>query len=466
LGVVSLIAIDLGTSFIKAGVLNLDTLQLEQVQRVPFPAPLTGRPALYREYDPAAIMVAVRQVLREIAPASLDCDGIVMCTQMHGVVWTTEQGEARSMLTTWQDQRVLEAHPSGAGTYFEVMKARLTADEIRQTGNELRPGLPIGLLFWLAEQGQLPAGDLIPAALSDFVVANLCGAAPVTESTNGMAVGLLNLETLNWHDDMLYKLGLTKLHLPEVLPHGAPAGWLNWNGRKIPCYTPIGDYQCAILGALLQPDELSLNISTGSQVSLLRPQTVFGNFQTRPFFDGRCAITVTTIPAGRALNALVTLFSELATAQGVTLADSWGYIAQAAAAVPLPRLHANLAFYASAAGDRGAFTGLQEDELTIGHVFRAAFQNMTDNYHTFACRLSPEQAWSKIVFSGGLVQKMDVLRQMICDRFAVPHRLSPAQEDTLLGLMALGLTFTGRTASMNEATTVLTHAYSVETATG
>ena len=69
----------------------------------------------------------------------------------------------------------------------------------------------------------------------------------------------------------------------------------------------------AILGALLQRDELSLNISTGSQVSLLKPKVEFGNFQTRPFFDGRFSITITHIPAGRALNALVKLLSELAT---------------------------------------------------------------------------------------------------------------------------------------------------------
>ncbi len=458
----SLIGIDLGTSFIKAGILDLEVLQVKQVRRVPFPAALAGCPALYREFDPNSILTAVKAVLREIMSYADYCEGVVMCTQMHGVVFTTEKGEARSNLTTWQDQRVLEGHPSGSDTYFDVMKARLSRDEIRQMGNELRAGLPIGLFFWMAEQGKLPEQGLIPASLADFVIANLCKAVPVTEITNAMALGLLNLETMRWHDEVISKLGLGSLRLPEILPHGSVSGWLDLGGRQVPCYTPIGDYQCAILGALLHSDELSLNISTGSQVSLLKPQVTFGDFQTRPFFDGRFSITITHIPAGRALNALVKLLSELAIAQGVKLADPWRYIAQEAAKVASPKMQAHLAFYSSASGDEGSLTGLQEDELTVGHLFHAAFRSMAENYLGFANRLSPEQAWRGLVFSGGLVQKIDFLRAMICEQFRTSYRVSPVEEDTLLGLMALGLAFTKRTATVAEATTLLSQAYNVD----
>ncbi len=458
----SLIGIDLGTSFIKAGILDLETLQVKQVRRVPFPSTLAGWPALYREFDPNDILTAVKTVLSDIAPFAEDCEGVVMCTQMHGVVFTTERGEARSNLTTWQDQRVLEAHPAG-GTYFDVMKQRLSTDEIRQMGNELRTGLPIGLFFWMAEQGKLPEPALVPASLADYVIANLCDTVPSTETTNAMALGLLNLETMDWHHDVIQKLGLSGLRLPEIKPHGAVSGWLDWQGRRIPCYTPIGDYQCAILGALLHDDELSLNISTGSQVSLLKPEVTFGDFQTRPFFDGRFSITVTHIPAGRALNALVKLLSELATVQGINLAEPWEYITQEAEKVTSTKLQAQLAFYSSACGDEGALTHLREEELTVGHLFHAAFESMAENYWGFAKRLSPELAWNGLVFSGGLAQKIDFLRKMICDRFGTTtYRLSPVAEDTLMGLMALGLAFKGRTASVAEATTVLSEAYHVD----
>jgi sugar (pentulose or hexulose) kinase len=456
---VSLIGLDLGTTYIKAGVLDMDALTISHVQRVPFPAPLPGLPPLRREFDPQQVMTAVRSVLAAVAPYADGVEGILLCTQMHGVVMTTQGGEPRSTLTTWQDQRVLEPHPSGAGSHFDVMMARLTPDDIRALGNETRPGLPIGLFFWLAEQGHAPDPSLTPASLADFVVANLCGARPQTDITNAMAHGLLDVETLRWHDDVIDQLHLGGVRLPEIVPHGAVTGWLELGGRRVPCYTPVGDYQCAILGALLQADELSLNISTGSQVSLLREAAEFGDYQTRPFFDGRYAITVTHIPAGRALNALVRLFSELATAQGIALDDPWEYIIEAAASAHTPRMRAKLAFFASACGDEGELTHLVEDELTVGYLFRAAFESMAHSYHRFAHQLAPEATWRRLVFSGGLAQKTALLRTIICQHFDCEDRLSPAQEDTLLGLTVLGMAFTGRASSIAEATAHVSDAY-------
>ena len=122
-------------------------------------------------------------------------------------------------------------------------------------------------------------------------------------------------------------------------------------------------------GTLLQPSELSLNISTGSQVSLLKSGVAFGNYQTRPFFDGRFLATITHIPAGRALNALVGLLSELAEAQGLSLADPWPYIARKVGEAGQAELRVDLTFFGSACGDRGEIAHIREAELTVGHLF-------------------------------------------------------------------------------------------------
>jgi sugar (pentulose or hexulose) kinase len=456
----SFIGVDLGTSFIKGAVLDMERQQLTHIHRVPFPAPLPGLPPLYREFDPAAILAAVRDLLEALLPCCAGgCEGLVMCSQMHGLVLTTAQGEARSNLTTWQDQRVLMPHPSGQGTYFDVMASRISPAQIVQLGNELRAGQPMGLLFWMVERGEPPAPDLYLASLPDFVLANLCESAPRMETTNAMAHGVLNLETGQWHREVIAALGLDGLRWPEIRPHGDVVGHLRWKGRDIPCYTPVGDFQCSITGALLRAGELSLNISTGSQVSQLRDTLEFGNFQTRPFFDGRYLLTITHIPAGRSLTALVRLLSELAEAQGVALPDPWAYVAQAAAHVAPPRLRANLAFFNSSCGDHGEFTNIREEELTVGHLFRAAFENMTSNYYANALRIAPDRGWSNLVFSGGLVQKFPILREMICERFDAPYRICPTSEDTMLGLMALALAFTGRTASVRQATDGLLETY-------
>ena len=381
-----------------------------------------------------------------------------MCSQMHGLVFTTERGEPRSTLTTWQDQRLLLPHPSGQGTYLDVMRQRLGPDEVRQLGNELRPGQPLGLLFWLAEGGQLPGSGAIPASVPDFVLANLCGSTPCTELTHAAAHGALNLETLDWHHEVLSLLGVHGLRWPAIRRHGEVVGRLQAGSRTIPCYTPVGDYQCAMVGTLLERGELSLNISTGSQVSLLKPGVEYGSYQTRPFFDGRFLATITHIPAGRSLNALLQLLSELAAAQDLSLADPWPYIARQAAEAGQTGMRVNLAFFDSSCGDRGEITHIREAELTVGHLFRAAFENMADNTYACALRLSPDRGWRNLVFSGGLAQ-IELLRQLIGDKFRVDYRLCPTAEDTLLGLLALALAFTGRAASVEQATALLLEAH-------
>ncbi len=457
----SFVGIDIGTSFIKGAVLDADALSMSHIRRVRFPAPLPGLPPLYREFDPRAVLSAVQHLLADLLPHAARPEGIVMCSQMHGLVFTTERGEPRSNLTTWQDQRVLQPHPSGEGTYFDVMRQRLGPDEVRQLGNELRPGQPLGLLFWLAEQGQLPGEGAIPASLPDFVLANLCSSLPSTEVTNAMAHGALSLETLDWHCEVLSRLGVRALSWPAVRQHGEVVGWFSIGPDTIPCYTPVGDYQCAMVGTLLQYGELSLNISTGSQASLLVPRAEFGNYQTRPFFDGRFLATITHIPAGRALNALVQLLSELAEGQGLSLADPWPYIVRQAAEVGRTEMRVNLAFFDSSCGNHGEIAHIREAELTVGHLFRAAFQNMAENYYACALQLSPDQAWRNLVLSGGLAQ-VELLCQLIADRFQKGYRPCPTAEDTLLGLLALALAFTGRAASVEQATTLLLEAHTAK----
>lgn len=455
----ALIAIDIGTSFIKGAVVDLEGLRLLHVQRVPFPALIHGLPPLYREFDPEEILKAVVRLLEGLLPHAGNCEGLVMCSQMHNIILTTGRGEPRSNLISWQDQRVLMPHPSGKGTYFDALAQRISPAEQRLLGNELRTGQPIGLLFWLAEQGQLPGGDAIPASLPDFILANLCGEPPVTEITHAMSHGALNLETMDWHHAVLSQLGLAGLRWPAIQPHGAVVGQFTVGKLKIPCYTPVGDYQCALVGALLRYGELSLNISTGSQVSLLKNRAEFGDFQTRLFFDGRFLINITHIPAGRSLNLLVRLLSELAESQQIELSDPWHYIARAAAAVQNTDLRVNLAFFNSSCGDHGSITDIREEELTVGHLFRGAFQNMAENYYASALRLSPVDEWRNLVFSGGLAQKIPVLRELICAKFQADYRMCATTEDTLLGLLALALVFSGRLPTVEQAMGLLEQKY-------
>jgi len=86
---------------------------------------------------------------------------------------------------------------------------------------------------------------------------------------------------------------------------------------------------------------------------------------------------------------------------------------------------------------------------------------MADEYHTCALRLWPEGSWKNIVFSGGLVCKLEVLREAIRKRFGADYRISPVMEDTLFGLLILARVFSGRAKSVEEATKDLRMSYRV-----
>jgi sugar (pentulose or hexulose) kinase len=452
------IGMDLGTTFLKGTVIDLDSVTLGATVRVPFPGFIAGQPVSHREVEAKAIVDAVRELIKRLLPECGDCLGIVLCTQMHGLVLCDAQGNAYANAITWQDQRLLDPVVSGGGeSTYERMMAVVSEQDRLNLGNDLLPGRPLGMLYWLQQQGvhlDTPQ-SLYACSLPDYVLSNLCKVEPCTDVTNAAAHGALNLRTSDWHHDLIGRLHLPLMNWPHIVPHGTVVGHLDIEGQHIPCFVPVGDHQCALLGTLLRDDELSINASTGSQVGILTSwPDVSLNFQTRPYFDGRYLKAVIHIPAGRALSALVRLLTELAEAQGVSIPDPWEYIERVTRNYQTTDLRASLAFYASSCGNCGAIENIREENLTIADLFTAAFENMAENYAVCVQRITSEPSWHRTVFTGGLFQKMSGLRYATLKKFPQPHRFAPTSEDTLLGLAIMALVCSGRARSITEATDI------------
>ena len=428
------IGIDLGTTTIKGAVLNLDTGGLEHFSRRPFPGSIGGLPRLHHEVSPKAVMDETRAVLAELLAYAPDCQGITFCSQMHGLVLVDAQGEPLTHILTWQDQRAMEPGPKPGQTWFETLRATLTPDEIRQIGNDLWVMRPISALFWMAGHGRLQR-DAALQSLPDFVNAQLNGGLVATDIGHAAASSLFNLDTGDWHHALISKLGLGGIRLPQVVDRANPVGELRHAGRAIPLFPPMADQQCSLLGAGLQSGELSINVSTGSQVGMLTDGPVFGDFQTRPFYGGRYLSTCIHVPAGRSLNAMVRLLTELAAVEGVSLQRVWENIESLAAKAGDSDLGVDLSFFAGQLGSEGAITRIREDNLSVGALFRAAFASMAANYKMLALRVAPKRDWARLVFSGGLVLQMPVLRELILRRFACDYRVAEGGEDSLMGIM-------------------------------
>ena len=448
------IGIDLGTTFLKGAVIDLDTVSLGATKRVLFPSFLTGKPGRHREVDTMSIVNAVLELIGFLLDDCEDISGIVFCTQMHGLVLCDEHGTPYSNAITWQDQRMLDMVDNSGVSLFDQMIVHVTEQDKLFLGNDLLEGRPIGFLYWQKFYEAKPqfTPTLYPCSLPDFIIAHLCHVKPCTDATNAAAHGAYNLVSRSWHTDLIQRLDLTEYAWPRIVPHGTVTGVLDIAGKKIPCYVPVGDHQCALLGSLLRDDELSINVSTGSQVGILssRPETSLLH-QTRPYFDNQYLKAVIHIPAGRALAALVRLTTELAEAQGIAIPDPWEYIDRVTRSRTTTDLRVNLAFFASSCGDRGAIENMREENMTISSLFTAAFDSMALNYVNCVRRITEEQCWQRIVFAGGLVQKMNGLRSAILRNFNTEFRVAPTSEDTLFGLGVLALVCSGRATSMHAA---------------
>ncbi len=431
------LGIDVGSSSIKGGLLNLARKQVTDICQRPFPESAHGLPAAYFEVDAEAVVIAVREVLNALHQVAGHVDGIVVSSQMGGVILTDPAGNPLTRYLSWRDQRVMTPLSASTESVFSQLKDCCSPEDLAATGNELRPGASVCLLYWLARHNALPRQDAIAMNLGDFVVAKLCGAEPVTEPT--MALSSLNLQTGDVHREWFSRLGFGQIQWPRITTVDTPAGWIKLADHSVPCYPAVGDHQCALLGAGLQENELSINVSTGSQVGLLTSSFTPGNYQTRPFFKQRWLNTITHLPAGRSLNALVDLLCELSTADGHSIREPWTTIIQLLDRIPETDLQVNLAFFAGSLGDRGQIANATLENLSAGHLFLAALKSMAENYAECATRLAPSADWNQVVLSGGLAQKIPRLRQILTTKFPGPMRSPNIVEETLEGLLQLAL---------------------------
>lgn len=431
-----LIGMDLGSTSIKAGVLDTVTKRVTLETRRPFPGPLVNLPRGHFEVSARAVCVAVDDVLDGLLAAAPDAEAIILCSQMHSMVLTNATGLELSNILTWQDQRAA-LQDEGRAPLIQELKRTLGVDRLLALGNDVWAARPVAMLVWLAQHNQLPPNALF-CSLPDFVGRHWCGGAELaTDRTHAAASGMYDILANTWHHDALAALGLDKLRLPMVVDERAVIGQVRRAGRTLDLLAPVSDQQCALLGAGLAMGELSINVSTGSQVAMMHAAPITGGFQTRPYFAGRWLATLIHLPAGRALNALVQLLSQLAEAEGHQLRDQWSTIERMTRMTPASDIAIDLSFFAGALGDHGQIGNLREDNLTIGHVFRSAFAQMAQNYYRAALALDPSASWKGVVLSGGLARQSSVLQQEIASQFECPVRMPEGAEDALTGILSL-----------------------------
>ncbi|MFD5866118.1 glycerol kinase GlpK [Agromyces sp. NPDC127015] len=248
------LAIDQGTTssraiiFDKAGSI-VSTGQLEHEQIFPR--------AGWVEHDPAEIWrntgEVIGQALGKVNLTRHDIAAVGITNQRETtVVWDRTTGEPVYNAIVWQDTRT------------QPIVDRLAADGGVERF-KAKVGLPLATYFsgtkvvWILDnvpgaREKAEAGDLLFGTTDTWVLWNLTGGVDggvhATDVTNASRTMFMDLETLQWDDEILAAFGVPRSMLPEIKSSSEVYGVANEHSllRETPIAGILGDQQAATFG--------------------------------------------------------------------------------------------------------------------------------------------------------------------------------------------------------------------------
>ena len=243
--------------FIDIGSTNIKWKREGIVHQTPFPAPVLSSEGRF-EVNAEEIFEIVRRLIE-------DDERVFFSVQMHGYV-LLKNGVAVSNYISWRDERGAKLTPN-----FTLTK---------EYSVDVKPNLPR-----LSLQAQTVDFDEF-CTLGSYLVYRLTG-INATHITDAAPSGFYNVCTR--------KRVQTEFQLPTEFYAVKPVG----NYKNAVIYTPVGDQQAAILGAVGK--EFSgyvLNLGTAAQICEISDKFVSGEFESRPYFEDKTLCTVTRLIGG------------------------------------------------------------------------------------------------------------------------------------------------------------------------
>jgi len=228
------------------------------------------------EHDAMEIWENTKIVIREtMKKAGVSADAVVSVgitnQRETTVVWDKETGRPYCKALVWQDTRTAEL--------IEKMARDGDKDCFRE-----RVGLPLATYFsgpkikWMMEKMPEIAeaarrGNALFGTMDTWVVWWLTGGpeggAHVTDVTNASRTMLMNINTLEWDEEMMEIMGVPKSMLPEIRPSSDPSfyGYSRADGPlggEVPVAGILGDQQAALFGqTCFAPGEAKSTYGTG-----------------------------------------------------------------------------------------------------------------------------------------------------------------------------------------------------------
>ena len=227
----------------------------------------------------------IMTVANEILDSFIDDDVAVIGVtgQMHGIVYTDNDGNAVSPLYIWQDKR--GDLPYKDTTYAEYLNSFSGYGNVTD--------------FYNRENGIKPICANSHCTIHDYFVMKLCGLKkPLMHSSDAASLGCYDIKKHIFNYDCNVDITTDYCIAGEY--------------KNIPVSVAIGDNQASVFSTLANNDDILVNVGTGSQISVISENPIVAdNIETRPYFDDKYLIVGAALCGGRAYSMLKNFYSDI-----------------------------------------------------------------------------------------------------------------------------------------------------------
>ena len=479
-----LIGLDLGTTTVtgvlfdtgRGTVLRLARRRNDAAPAGPIPPAHAEQACPTRaEQDPHRLRALAFDLLAELAEERVAVGGISLTGQKHGLLCVDAANRPLTPLISWQDQRTAEPLPGTRLTTLDRIHARLDDLDWKENGCRVAHGYGAATLFWLIQQGQLPATTQRVCTIAGWLAGQLVGHPPATDPTFAASWGIYNLVEDAWNAAFLDRLGLEARLLPPILSSGQRLGGLAPQVARqvglpagLPVFNALGDTQASFLGACLPlpapPPEtgapaspghaiphrhaedltavIFLNVGTGGQVCWMVPRLELptGAVEIRPLLPGRYLRVGASLCGGEAYAWLNRTVRSWLSEFGIEMEEDTVYErlnALANECAPGHGLRVRTTFL-GARGDpsiqAGAIEGITLDNMQLGALARATLVGIIDELRALhEAHTIPMACYREVVAAGGGVQRNPLMPGLIEARLGLPVRTPVHQETAAVG---------------------------------
>lgn len=441
-----ILGIDQGTTGSTALLIGHD-LRVHGSRTVDFPQhfPNPG----WVEHNPEEIWSSVRQSILELLESTGTKSSQIMAIGITNqrettVLWERADSHAVANAIVWQCRRSAEICKRLKGLGLEDLYRH-------RSGLVLDPYFSGTKLTWLFEQSseikqRATDGYLAFGTMDSFLVWRLTGGRNhVTDVSNASRTLMMDLQNLEWNDELLEPLGVPRSVLPEIVPsssvYGKTSG-LDFLPDGIPIAGMAGDQQAALFGqACFEPGHSKCTYGTGA--------FVLENIGEHPLPSKHGLLTTVAWQLDGRTSYALEGSAFVAGAAVQWLRDGLGLIQSSAEIEALARQVDNsggVVFVPALtglgaphwkSGARGQITGLTRG-TTSAHIARATLEGIALQVHDLVMAMADDRGeiGSILKVDGGAANN-DLLMQMQADLIGRPVSRPGTVETTALGAAML-----------------------------